>query len=167
VKGILRMLPFLQPSDFPVLHARQLVVSVTNRVTLEQAWFNEVRTRKPQTFTLASSGVQDPTQGGLKCDFCQWELLTAEDEFGRIELAHAVTGSNLFKYAEPCHGLTLFKAHDPLVFSLEQLSDFMSVSEAWFAASHKQHPDAKHAFLIWNCLARAGVRRVVGEVSLP
>ncbi len=48
----------------------------------------------------------------------------------------------------------LFKHHDPLQFSLEQLKDFMAVSEAWFAASHAQHPDAKNAFFIWNCLAR-------------
>ena len=28
-----------------------------------------------------------------------------QDTFGRIERPHAVSGSNLFKYAEPCHGL--------------------------------------------------------------
>ena len=42
----------------------------------------------------------DSTVNGAKCDFCNWQLLTASDPgFGRIELPHAVTGSNLFKYA--------------------------------------------------------------------
>lgn len=26
---------------------------------------------------------QDPTDGGRNCDFCKWEMLTAEDTFGR------------------------------------------------------------------------------------
>ena len=52
----------------------------------------------------------------------------------------------------------LFKHHDPLVFSLDQLRDFLEVSAGWFAASHAAHPDAHHAFFLWNCLARAGGR---------
>ncbi len=32
-----------------------------------------------------------------------------------------MTGSNLFKYGEPAHGLVLFKHHDPLAFDLEQV----------------------------------------------
>ncbi len=98
---------------------------ITNKVTGEQSWFNDMRTRKPQTFKAPPStssspsvaqtavasppptaAVHDPTEGGRTCDFCKWERLTAEDDsFGRIERAHAVTGSNLFKYGEPCHGL--------------------------------------------------------------
>ncbi len=44
-----------------------------------QVWFNEVRSRKPQTFT-AGAGVVDPTGGGGpgRCDFCDWRELTAE-----------------------------------------------------------------------------------------
>lgn len=49
---------------------------------------------------LQSSEFLDSTDNGAKCDFCSWRLLTASDPgFGRIELPHAVTGSNLFKYA--------------------------------------------------------------------
>lgn len=45
----------------------------------------------------------DPTDGGNCCDFCSWQLMTAQDKgFGRIELRHAVTASNLFKC---CGGL--------------------------------------------------------------
>ena len=39
----------------------------------------------------------------------------------RIENESCVTASNLFKYAFPCHGLVLFKHHNPLEFSQSQV----------------------------------------------
>ena len=72
---------------------------MTNRLTGEQAWFNDARTRKPQTFkTAAAPSLQspmfraeeatagsppahhahDPTEGGRNCDFCKWQQLTAQ-----------------------------------------------------------------------------------------
>ena len=88
-------------ADTPTLPPcfRQVVVSVTNRLTGEQAWFNDARTRKPQTFkTAAAPSLQspmfraeeatagsppahhahDPTEGGRNCDFCKWQQLTAQ-----------------------------------------------------------------------------------------
>ncbi|GFR50092.1 hypothetical protein Agub_g12237 [Astrephomene gubernaculifera] len=145
----------------------QLVVSVTNQATLEQAWFNAARTLKPQTFSPGSSGAMaDPTEGGRNCDFCNWRQLTAEDEWGRLERPHAVSGSNLFKYGAPAHGLVLFKHHDPLTFSSHQLADFLGVAEDWFAAAAAAHPDAHHPFFIWNCGPRAGASQFHGHGQL-
>ncbi|EFJ45930.1 hypothetical protein VOLCADRAFT_93650 [Volvox carteri f. nagariensis] len=144
----------------------QLVVSITNKATLEQAWYNEVRTRKPQTFKSDAAALVDPTDGGRTCDFCKWRTLTAEDAWGRIERAHAVTASNLFKYGEPAHGLVLFKHHDPLSFSREQLADFLAVSADWFAVAAAAHPDARHPFFIWNCGSRAGASQFHGHGQL-
>ncbi len=53
----------------------------------------------------------------------------------RFDLQHAVTASNLFKYCHPAQGVVLFKHHDPLSFSLPQLSDLVSVSHSWFQAA--------------------------------
>lgn len=38
-----------------------------------QCWFNEARTRKPQTFATAASEAAafDTTNGGEHCDFCR------------------------------------------------------------------------------------------------
>jgi hypothetical protein len=68
-------------------------------VTGDQAWWNPLRSSKPQAFrSEAAAGGLDPVQRGAGCDFCGWGALTARDAgFGRVELAHAVTGSNLFK----------------------------------------------------------------------
>uniref|UniRef100_A0A383VL33 Galactose-1-phosphate uridyl transferase N-terminal domain-containing protein n=1 Tax=Tetradesmus obliquus TaxID=3088 RepID=A0A383VL33_TETOB len=145
---------------------QQLVVSLTNRYTLEQTWFNKDRTQKPQTFTQSSEFL-DSTDNGTKCDFCSWRLLTASDPgFGRIELPHAVTGSNLFKYAEPSHGVVLFKHHQPLQFSQEQLSDLLDASWLWFQASHQLQPAAGQPFLLWNCLPRAGASQYHGHAQV-
>ncbi len=81
----------------------------------------------------------------------------------RIETQHVVTASNLFKYCEPCHGLVLFKHHDPLQFNEEQVAELLAASADWFAAAHAQHSDARHAFFIWNCLHRAGASQFHGE----
>ncbi|PNH05460.1 hypothetical protein TSOC_008285, partial [Tetrabaena socialis] len=141
----------------------QLVVSVTNRITFEQTWFNEARTRKPQTFKAEAGGAVDPTDGGRRCDFCRWQELTAEDSWGRHEGPHAVSASNLFKYGQPAHGLILFKHHDPLAFSLQQLADFLAVSDRWLAAAAATHPAARHPFFLWNCGPRAGASQFHGH----
>ncbi|KAF5830456.1 hypothetical protein DUNSADRAFT_14553 [Dunaliella salina] len=124
---------------------RQTVVSITNCWTYEQTHFNAERSRKPQTFPT-NAVVVDPTGGGGgNCDFCNATELTAQDSFGRVERPHAISGSNLFKYGEPFHGLAVFKHHDPLNWNTEQLADLLAVSASWFeaaqeayAASHKQ-----------------------------
>eukprot|EP00775_Hariotina_reticulata_P011764 gene11764-11909_t len=118
----------------------QYLVSITNRFTLEQTWFNEARTQKPQTFTQGSEFV-DPTNGGVTCDFCRWPDLTACDPgFGRVELPHAVTGSNLFKYA--------------------------GVVDSYADLSHEYNPSATEPFLLWNCLPRAGASQYHGHAQV-
>ena len=60
----------------------QTVVSVTNKVTQQQALFNQDRTRKPQLFQQ-SDVLVDPTVAKQHCDFCKWQDYTASDVFGR------------------------------------------------------------------------------------
>lgn len=61
--------------------------------------FNAVRTRKPQTFKVeAGAGIVDPTDGGKRCDFCNWRTLTAE-------VRTCVTqGGGLGRLGHPCRG---------------------------------------------------------------
>lgn len=40
--------------------SEQVVVCVTNQITGDQTWYNEMRTRKPQTFRADSAGPEDP-----------------------------------------------------------------------------------------------------------
>lgn len=50
----------------------------------------------------------------------------------RIHGVHSVTASNLFKYCQPAHGLVLWKHHQPLEFTLEQLGDLLTTAQGWF-----------------------------------
>ena len=60
----------------------QTVVSVTNKITHQQAWFNKARTQKPQLFQQPDI-LSDPTVAKQHCDFCNWQNYTASDSFGR------------------------------------------------------------------------------------
>ena len=77
-----------------------------------------------------------------------------------------MTASNLFKYCQLCHGLVLFKHHDPLSFHQQQLSDLLSCAQGWFQAAHQAHPEAVHPFFIWNCGARAGASQFHGHAQV-
>ncbi|KAK9905646.1 hypothetical protein WJX75_003820 [Coccomyxa subellipsoidea] len=144
---------------------KQQVVSVTDRVLGTQVWYNAERGRKPQSFT-EEPNLADPTDGGRTCDFCQWRTLTALDVFGRIERTHAISASNLFKYCQPFHGLVLFRHHDPLKFSLPQLSDLLQVAEEWFERASAAQPSARHPFFLWNCGPRAGASQFHGHAQV-
>ena len=77
-----------------------------------------------------------------------------------------MTASNLFKYCQPCHGLVLFKHHQPLEFSLPQLADLLLCARSWFWAVHSAHPAAAHPFFLWNCGARAGASQFHGHAQV-
>lgn len=169
--------------------SRQLVVSFTNLVTHEQAWFNSARRLKPQTFRNSSQAVdvndevmaQDTTGGASgTCDFCHWSTNTAADYFGRFETADVVTASNLFKYCAPHHGLLLFKRHHPLEFTSDEVHQLLGCGARWFEAAAealpatppivspnlKVHEPSLHAFLLWNCMARAGASQFHGHAQV-
>jgi galactose-1-phosphate uridylyltransferase len=62
--------------------------------------------------------------------------------------------------------VVLFKHHQPLQFSQEQLSDLLDASWLWFQASHKLQPLADQPFLLWNCLPRAGASQYHGHAQV-
>jgi hypothetical protein len=69
------------------------VVSVTDNFLGMQAWYNEARASKPQTF--AGDAPRDPTAAAGACDFCRWREMTARDAWGRPAPAAALrTGSS-------------------------------------------------------------------------
>lgn len=152
----------------------QNLISVRNRVLSDVAWFNADRVRKPQNFKKKKSENVSVATKPESCDFCKWPSLTASDTFGRIEGKHAVSASNLFKYVAPMQGLVLFKHHEPLEFTYEQLSDLLDVAHRWFAQSYNicklEYPevdrDALHPLLVWNALGRAGASQYHGHAQL-
>eukprot|EP00889_Picochlorum_renovo_P002946 jgi/Picre1/29976/NNA_005352.t1 len=153
---------------------RQHLISIKNQITSDVAWFNKERVKKPQQFVQTSNQVSDTGVSKKSCDFCSWDVLTAEDDFGRIEGEFCVTASNLFKYVAPYQAVCIFKHHDPLCFSLEMLSDMFSVANAWFDKCYldyqnKSGEGAKcrlYPLIVWNCGGRSGASQVHGHSQL-
>ncbi|KAI8102976.1 hypothetical protein M9434_005764 [Picochlorum sp. BPE23] len=153
---------------------RQHLISIKNQITSDVAWFNKERVKKPQQFVQTSNQVSDMGVSKTSCDFCSWDALTAEDDFGRIEGEFCVTASNLFKYVGPYQAVCIFKHHDPLCFSLEMLSDMFSVSNAWFDKCYLDYQNRNekgvkgrlYPLMVWNCGGRSGASQVHGHSQL-
>jgi hypothetical protein len=143
----------------------QSIVTVQNKFTRQRTFRNAQRTAKPQTFTAGgSAALHDPTVG-KGCDFCDWHNLTAQDAWGRVENEHCVTASNLFKIAGN-HGLVLFKHHQPLEFTEEQLGSLLAAAQSWVHATHAASPSERWPLLMWNCGPRSGASQFHGHAQI-
>ncbi|WP_207955821.1 hypothetical protein [Rubrobacter marinus] len=158
------MRPFVERSFGSVEVVReQRIVKVTNRVTLEGTLFNELRASRPmQTGVDLDLGREiSATKGDA---FCRPLEGTPSDVFGRVRGEHSVTASNIAKY-DGFHGVVVFDDHDPLDFTPEKVSDYVSVGLEWGKRALEADAEAKYFFLMWNCLWRAGGSIVHGHAQ--
>jgi hypothetical protein len=132
----------------------QRVVKVTNRFTLEETLFNELRARRPLEARIPTE-LADEIAKTAPDPFCEAELNTPADTFGRIRGRHTLSASNIAKY-DGFHGVIIFDEHDPLAFSQELVVDALRVSQEWFARSHENDPEAIYPLFMWNCLWKSG-----------
>ena len=141
----------------------QRIVRVTNRVTLEGTLFNELRASRPmQTGVDLDLGQEvEATEGDAFCDPLN---RTPSDVFGRVRGKSSVTASNVAKY-DGFHGLVVFDGHDPLDFTPEKVSDYISVGLQWGRKALEEDPESKYFFLMWNCLWRAGGSIIHGHAQ--
>jgi hypothetical protein len=158
------MHPWIERSFGSVEAVReQRIVKVTNRVTLEGTLFNELRASRPmQTGVDLDLGREiEATKGD---PFCAPLSSTPSDPFGRVRGEHSVTASNIAKY-DGFHGVVVFDDHDPLAFTPEKVSDYVSVGLEWGKKALEVDPEARYFFLMWNCLWRAGGSIIHGHAQ--
>jgi hypothetical protein len=132
----------------------QKVVKVTNRETLEETLFNELRSRRPLEARIPAELASEIAKTAPD-PFCEPELNTPEDTFGRIRGRHTITASNIAKY-DGYHGVIIFDEHDPLAFTRDIVLDAVAVSQEWFSLSHSEDPSAVYPLFMWNCLWKSG-----------
>jgi hypothetical protein len=165
------MLPWLERTFGSVeatLH--QHIIRVTNRWTFEGAAFNPLRSRRPAAGTMAQGSPMPPelreriesTRGD---DFCDPEHFTPADSFGRVRGRHVLSTSNVAK-ADGWHGVGVFERHDPLAIDGELVADMLDVAGQWALRAHAEDHEARHFFLLWNCLPRAGASMIHGHVQM-
>src|SRR5262249_17389168 len=64
------------------------------------------------------------------------------------------------------HGVGIFREHDPLAITQELVDDMFMVSAQWAERAHALDAQARHFFLFWNCLRRAGASLIHGHVQM-
>ena len=143
---------------------QQNVVRVTNMVTMEGSFFNELRSRRPLVTGKREevARIIEEERGG---PFCQPLEGTPEDTFGRIQGKHSVTASNIAKF-DALSGVVIFNEHDPLSFTEEAIADYIDTGLAWLRKAHETDKDAKYPFFLWNCLWRAGASIMHGHAQV-
>lgn len=132
----------------------QKVVKVTNKVTLDETLFNELRARRPLEARIPVE-LADEIAKTAPDPFCEPELNTPADTFGRIHGEHSITASNIAKY-DGFHGVVIFDEHDPLAFTEGLVLDAVRVAQEWFQTSHQADPTALYPLFMWNCLWKSG-----------
>lgn len=143
---------------------RQKVVKVTNRLTLEEALFNELRARRPLEARIPADLGDEIAKTGPD-PFCEPERNTPADPFGRIRGAHAITAGNIAKY-DGLHSIIIFDEHHPLAFTEETVVDAVRLAQQWFAAAHQREPEAVYPLFMWNCLWKSGASIVHGHAQV-
>ncbi|MBE2899626.1 hypothetical protein DNK57_02115 [Methanothermobacter thermautotrophicus] len=143
----------------------QKIIRVYNRWTGEGALFNSFRLKKPvMDHGDAKKILKELLRDDARCDFCMPELYTPEDDFGRVRGQHSITASNIAKY-DAWSGLLIFRKHNPLDFSFEELSDYLSTASKWFELAAKSS-GFRFPFIVWNCMPRAGASQIHGHMQL-
>lgn len=145
--------------------ARQKIVKITNKVTFEGSLFNSLRSKRPLDLKDRLH-IEARVINGFKDDPLHNPLTTTpEDTFGRVGGKYSITASNIAKY-DGLHGMIIFKSHNPLRFTREQIVDYLDTGWKWAQEAHKVDPEARYYFFLWNCLRRAGASLLHGHAQV-
>lgn len=148
----------------------QQIVKTYNKWTGSGSLFNSLRASRPGVKDEEIANLREKVDEYIKtskkeCEFCNPEKYTPEDVFGRIKGKHCITGSNIAKY-DAWSSVIFFKRHNPLEFSLEELSDYIDTGFKWFKRVHNYDKQFKYPFFLWNCLQKAGASQIHGHAQI-
>ena len=165
------MEPWLERTFGSVAATRdQQIIRVMNRWTFEGATFNALRASRPgsgatQQPAAIPQEVRERIERARGDDFCDPDHKTPADTFGRVRGAHVVTASNVAK-ADGWHGVGVFDRHDPLAIDDALVEDVLATGAEWALRARERDGGARHFFLLWNCLWRAGASLIHGHIQM-
>lgn len=142
----------------------QIIVKVTNRVTLDAAIFSPLRARRPIDGETRARDLAAEIAATEADPFCHPTTGTPADTFGRVRGTRVVTGANA-ALADAHHAVIVFDEHDPLGFDAELVTDILTTGRAWAERARADDPASVNYLLIWNCLWRAGGSIVHGHAQ--
>ncbi len=149
---------------------KQSIVKIVNRVTLEGALFNNLRSRRPLACGEERRLEDIIAEHREGCAFCQADDSTPLDVFGRLSIPGAVTAANVAKY-DRWHSLIIPDEHNPLCFDDERVANNFALAGVWFnrvleQAGQARDKESLYPFLMWNCLWPAGSSVVHGHLQV-
>ncbi len=143
---------------------QQRPLKITNNITLETSIFNQLRSRRPQTYN--GTILEEQIEAERKYDpFANPLQETAEDVFGRVEGEYCLTASNIAKF-DTWHSVAVFKEYHPLKFEAAQVVEYLMVARQWAEQVRQQDPQACYFFFMWNCHFRAGASIMHGHAQM-
>lgn len=148
----------------------QKVIKTYNKWTGSGSLFNSLRASRPGIGQEEKVDIRKKVDEYIKaseegCEFCEPEIYTPEDVFGRVKGKYGTTGSNIAKY-DAWSSVIFFKGHNPLEFSLEELSDYLDIGFKWFKRVYDHDKQFKYPFFLWNCLQKAGASQVHSHAQI-
>lgn len=148
----------------------QKVVKTYNKWTGSGSLFNSLRASRPGMGEEEKADMRKKVDEYIKgseegCEFCYPEINTPEDVFGRVKGKYCITGSNLAKY-DAWSSVIFFKRHHPLIFSLDEVSDYIDTGFKWFKKVYNYDKRFKYPFFLWNCLQKAGASQVHSHAQI-
>jgi galactose-1-phosphate uridylyltransferase len=144
---------------------QQRIVRITNRVTLDGALFNALRSQRPLEAPSRSGNAEERLESPGDCSFCNPWACTPADPFGRIQGRHCLTASNVAKY-DGWHAVIIFDEHHPLRFTANQVADYLDTAQQWAQRAHQADPGACYPLFLWNCLWRSGASILHGHAQM-
>lgn len=145
--------------------ARQKIVRLTNLVTDEEVFFNELRAARPVDVKGVGSLEAELTRASENDVFRAPLTNTPEDIFGRVTGKHCITAGNIAKN-DAVHGVIIFDNPNPLLFTKDEVVDYIDTGLEWARRAQMVKPEAKYFLLYWNCLWRAGASLVHGHAQV-
>jgi hypothetical protein len=146
---------------------RQRVLRVMNRWTFEGAAFNPLRARRPISGGGGAprANEKERIEAARGDDFCDPERRTPAEVFGRVRVGQVSASSNVAR-ADGWHAVLIFDEHNPLAIDAQGVADLLATTEAWAERVREIDASARHLFLGWNCLWRAGASQVHGHAQV-
>ncbi|KXJ15889.1 uncharacterized protein LOC110236748 [Exaiptasia diaphana] len=148
---------------------QQHVLFINNIVTQESTVFNPLRAKRPGAGAVGPEvkKIVDEliSTSSKDCDFCNYKIMTAKDPFGSIESKYSVTVANTFKI-EKFHGLMLWKHHNPMNFTKEQIVDFLDIALKWFNKAYEADKNYEYPHIYWDSLTKASASQIHPHVHL-
>jgi hypothetical protein len=107
--------------------AAQKIVRLTNKITGEESFFNELRTLRPVSLKNAAPLEEEIEKASENDIFREPLVSTTEDIFGRVKGKYCITAGNIAK-SDSIHGVLIFNDFNPLHFTREKVIDYIDTA---------------------------------------